>query len=166
MTVPRIVRRAVPPAHALPSNLHPVVCRVLAARGIDRPELLDTTLKGLLRPERLGGLEVAVSLLCEALKAARRICIVADYDADGATSCALALRALRALGAAAVDFVVPDRQRFGYGLTPPIVELALEKRAEVLVTVDNGIASFEGVAAAKAAGLTVIVTDHHLPGAH
>ena len=165
MTVPRIVRRAVPPAHALPSNLHPVVCRVLAARGIDRPELLDTTLKGLLRPERLGGLEVAVSLLCEALKASRRICIVADYDADGATSCALALRALRALGAAAVDFVVPDRQRFGYGLTPPIVELALEKRAEVLVTVDNGIASFEGVAAAKAAGLTVIVTDHHLPGA-
>lgn len=165
MSAPRIQRRPVPGSDSLPTELHPVARRVLAARGIDRPALLDTALEGLLRPETLGGIDAAVRLLADALAAGRAICIIADYDADGATSCALALRALRALGARNVDFVVPDRLRYGYGLTPPIVELARQKNAALLVTVDNGIASLEGVAAAKAAGMQVLVTDHHLPGA-
>ena len=165
MSGPRIQRRPVPGSDSLPTELHPVARRVLAARGIDRPALLDTALEGLLRPETLGGIDAAVRLLADALAAERSICIIADYDADGATSCALALRALRALGAHKVDFVVPDRLRYGYGLTPPIVELARQKNAALLVTVDNGIASLEGVAAAKAAGMQVLVTDHHLPGA-
>ena len=164
MSAPRIERRRVPAGDTLPPDLHPVVRRVLAARGIDRPELLDTSTAGLLRPETLGGLDAATSLLALALAEARPICIIADYDADGATSCALALRALRAMGASAVDFVVPDRLRYGYGLTPPIVELARQKGAALLVTVDNGIASIDGVAAARAAGMQVLVTDHHLPG--
>ncbi len=165
MSGPRIQRRPVPGSDSLPTELHPVARRVLAARGIDRPALLDTALEGLLRPETLGGIDAAVRLLADALAAERSICIIADYDADGATSCALALRALRALGARKLDFVVPDRLRYGYGLTPPIVELARQKNAALLVTVDNGIASLEGVAAAKAAGMQVLVTDHHLPGA-
>ncbi len=164
-TTPRIVRRPVPDSHQLPTDFHPVIARVLAARGIDRPELLDTSIAGLLHPETLGGLDAAVDLLAEALRAQQAICIVGDFDADGATSCALALRALKAMGAEALDYVVPDRFLYGYGLTPPIVEMAVSKGAALIVTVDNGISSLEGVAAAKAAGLKVIVTDHHLPGA-
>ena len=161
----RVLRRTAAPDHHLPASLHPVLQRVLAARGVRSVAELDTSLSGLLRPEGLSQIGRAVALLAQAIAAQRRICIVADYDADGATSCALGLRALRALGARHVDFLVPNRFEYGYGLTPPIVELALTRGAEVLVTVDNGIASCEGVAAAKAAGLAVLVTDHHLPGA-
>ena len=162
----RVLRRTAAASNPYsPAGLHPVVQRVLAARGVRSAAELDTSLGGMLRPEGLSNIERAVALLADALAAQRRICIVADYDADGATSCALGLRALRAFGARHVDFLVPNRFEYGYGLTPPIVELALARGAELLVTVDNGISSIEGVAAAKAAGLAVLVTDHHLPGA-
>ena len=165
MLGPRLVRRVVPVAVDLSKDFDPIVGRVLAARGIQTASSLDTALTGLARPEQLSGMAIAVELLAEACVAQRRICIVGDYDADGATSCALALRALAMLGAGPVDFVVPNRFEYGYGLTPPIVELVCAKGAQVLITVDNGMSSIEGVAAAKAAGLCVIVTDHHLPGA-
>ena len=165
MLGPRLVRRVVPVAVDLSKDFDHIVGRVLAARGIQTAASLDTALTGLARPEQLSGMAIAVELLAEACVAQRRICIVGDYDADGATSCALALRALAMLGAGPVDFVVPNRFEYGYGLTPPIVELVCAKGAQVLITVDNGMSSIEGVAAAKAAGLCVIVTDHHLPGA-
>ena len=165
MTTPlRVHRRTAAVPFDFPAALHPVVQRVLAARGVRSAAEFDTSLDGLLRPDGLAQVDRAVALLAEALEARSRICIVADYDADGATSCALGLRALRAFGAHHVDFLVPNRFEYGYGLTPPIVDLALARGAELLVTVDNGISSCDGVAAAKAAGLRVLVTDHHLPG--
>lgn len=162
---PRIERRPLPAAHHLPPELHPVLQRVFAGRGATEPDLLDTSLAGLLRAEALGGIAAAVELLHGALRQAARICIVADFDADGATSCAVAVRALHAMGARDVAWVVPNRFEYGYGLTPPIVELVRAKRAELLITVDNGISSIEGVVAARAAGIKVLITDHHLPGA-
>jgi single-stranded-DNA-specific exonuclease len=126
---------------------------------------LDDGLQHLLPPDALRGAAAAGVLLADAIDARRRICIVADYDCDGATACAVALRGLVMLGAdrADVGYVVPDRAVHGYGLTPPIVDLAMALRPEVLVTVDNGIASLAGVAHARARGLQVLVTDHHLP---
>lgn len=123
-------------------------------------------LADLVRPDGLKGLQVAVQLLVFALQNAQRILIVGDFDADGATSTALALRCLRAFGHHNVDFLVPNRFIFGYGLTPEIVEVALEYRPDIIVTVDNGISSIEGVRAAKEKGIKVLVTDHHLPGLH
>ncbi len=161
----RIVRRTVPATHGLPSTLHPVLARVFAARGAREPSDLDVSLQGLHGFQALGGIERAVKLLADAIKHDTRIVFVADFDADGATSCALGMRALRACGARAVDYVVPNRFEYGYGLTPPIVDLVLARGGQLLITVDNGISSVEGVAAAKQAGIAVIVTDHHLPGA-
>jgi single-stranded-DNA-specific exonuclease len=160
---PQIRRRAAGNADALPAQLHPVLRRVYAARGVGAPELaLD--LAQLLPPDGLKGIDAATTLLAEAIQAGRKIVIAGDYDADGATATALGLLALRALGARQPGYVVPDRFRMGYGLSPALAELAAAQGAEVLVTVDNGIASVAGVARAKALGMTVVVTDHHLAG--
>jgi single-stranded-DNA-specific exonuclease len=165
---PLIETRDVPPRTAFAleqAGVHPLLARLYAARGVTRAEELDAGLEHLLAPSTLLGSDAAAVLLADAIAAQRRICVVADYDCDGATACALALRGLALLGAApeTLHYVVPDRTVHGYGLTPAIVDLALAKRPQLLVTVDNGIASFEGVAHARARGIDVLVTDHHLP---
>jgi single-stranded-DNA-specific exonuclease len=147
------------------AGVHPLLARLFAARGLRSADELDDGLARLLPPADLLGAAAAARFLADAIAARQRICIVADYDCDGATACAVALRGLRLLGALAdtLLFVVPDRTVHGYGLTPAIVDLALHKKPDVLLTVDNGIASLEGVAHARAMGLAVVVTDHHLP---
>jgi single-stranded-DNA-specific exonuclease len=147
------------------AGVHPLLARLLAARGVRAADELDDSLGRLLPPSTLKGAAEAGRLLADTLQAGGRICVVADYDCDGATACAVALRGLALLGAApgSVDYVVPDRAVHGYGLTPAIVDLALQRRPQLLVTVDNGIASHAGVAHAQAQGLQVMVTDHHLP---
>ena len=151
------------------AGVHPLLARLLAARGVRQPDELDDSLGRLLPPETLKGNAEAGRLLADAIERRQPICIVADYDCDGATACAVALRGLKLLGAepATLGYVVPDRVVHGYGLTPTIVDLALAQsgrpRPDVLVTVDNGIASLAGVAHARALGLRVLVTDHHLP---
>jgi single-stranded-DNA-specific exonuclease len=137
---------------------------VFAARGIERAEQLDTEFGALLTVDALKGAAGAAALLADAIAAGSRLLIVADYDSDGATACALGMRALGALGAR-VDYVVPNRFEFGYGLSPEIVRLAWEtRRPDLLITVDNGIASCEGVEEANRLGMQVVITDHHLPG--
>jgi len=165
--MPEIVARPVDEAaraRLVAEGIDPRLARLLAARGVTGAAEMATALPGLLPPGRLHATDEAAALLADAIAEGRRILIVADYDADGATACAVGLRALRAMGAK-VDFIVPDRFRFGYGLTPEIVRLAAERSPEILVTVDNGIASVEGVAEANRLGMRVLVTDHHLPGA-
>ena len=167
---PRLVQRDVPPRVVFgleQSGVHPLLARLLAARGVRDPAELDDGLQHLLPPQALRGTEAAGVLLADAIAAGRRLCVVADYDCDGATACAVALRGLAMLGAApdTLGYVVPDRAVHGYGLTPAIVDLARTQRPDVLVTVDNGIASLAGVAHARALGLQVLVTDHHLPAA-
>ncbi len=149
----------------MPAILHPVLARIYRARAVSTAAELEHGLDKLLPPTQLLGMERAVSLLAEALCARKRILVVADFDADGATSCALVVRALRAMGAADVRYVVPNRFGYGYGLTPEIVTLAAQQQPDLLVTVDNGIASVDGVEAAHARGMQVLITDHHLPGA-
>jgi single-stranded-DNA-specific exonuclease len=164
-----IETRDVPPrvAWALEqAGVHPLLARLFAARGVKGADELDDSPARLLPPSGLLGAAEAARLLADAIGAGSRICVVADYDCDGATACAVTLRGLRLLGAdvANLAYVVPDRRVHGYGLTPAIVDLALETAApDVLITVDNGIASIEGIAHAVARGLSVIVTDHHLP---
>ncbi len=148
----------------LPADLPPLLGRIYAARGIVSAEALDCSLAKLLPFTELLGIDAAVDLLVQALHQRQRILIVGDFDADGATSSALAVRALRAMGAAQVDYRVPNRFEYGYGLTPEIVAVVAENEPDLLITVDNGIASIDGVAAAKARGMRVLVTDHHLPG--
>ncbi len=166
---PRIAVRDVPPraAWALEqAGVQPLLARLFAARGVSDPDELDDALSRLLAPSTLHGAANAASLLADAIESASRICIVADYDCDGATACAVMLRGLAMLGAdrASLGYVVPDRRLHGYGLTPSIVDLAVASVApDVLVTVDNGIASVEGVAHAAGLGLAIVVTDHHLP---
>ena len=147
------------------SGVHPLLARLLAARGVKSADEMDDSLARLLPPSTLKGAAEAGVLLADSIQAAQRICVVADYDCDGATACAVALRGLQMLGAARgnVGYVVPDRAVHGYGLTPAIVDLAMQRQPHVLVTVDNGIASHAGVAHARALGLQVLVTDHHLP---
>jgi single-stranded-DNA-specific exonuclease len=145
-------------------GLHPVLARVCAARGISRRGELEDALSGLIPPSDLLNADRAAALLADAIAAGKRMLIVADYDCDGATACAVGMRALSAFGAN-VGFLVPNRFEFGYGLTPEIVALAAQSKPELLITVDNGIASVEGVDAATRLGIGVIVTDHHLPGA-
>ncbi|WP_160285968.1 single-stranded-DNA-specific exonuclease RecJ [Pseudomonas knackmussii] len=145
-------------------NLPPLLTRLYAARGVKSADELDKGLARLIPYKLLKGVDAAVELLVDALEKRQRILYVGDFDADGATASSVGVLALRMLGAAWVDYLVPNRFEYGYGLTPEIVAVALEKRPELLVTVDNGISSIEGVAAAKAAGLRVLVTDHHLPG--
>ena len=145
------------------AGVHPLLARLYAARGILAADELDTNLSGLLPPEQLQGIDTAATLLADAINAKQKILIVADYDCDGATACAVGLRALRAMGGI-VDYLVPNRFETGYGLSPEVVQLAAAMQPALLITVDNGIASVAGVAAAKQLGMTVIVTDHHLPG--
>lgn len=144
--------------------IHPLLQRVYAARGITSDQQLQHSLRRLHQPQVFKGLSQAVELLADAVTRQRKVLVVGDFDADGATSCALAVLALRAMGLQQVDFLVPNRFDYGYGLTPEIVAVAAGLRPEILVTVDNGISSIDGVAAAKARGMQVIVTDHHLPG--
>ncbi len=138
--------------------------RVLLVRGVDDLQQLNTDLSQLHSPQLMLQMNKAVALLESAIRNNQKILIMGDYDADGATSCALAVRALRAMGASSVDFLVPDRFKFGYGLSPEIVEVASQQSPDLLVTVDNGISSIEGVERAKALNIGVLITDHHLPG--
>lgn len=164
----KIITRDVPPraAWALEqAGIHPLLARLYAARGVLVKEELDNGLGRLLPPASLKGATEAAKLLADAIAAGRKLCIVADYDCDGATACAVAVRGLRLLGAQHVGYLVPDRVVDGYGLTRPIAQRVKGQGADVLITVDNGIASIDGVAAALELGLQVLVTDHHLPGA-
>ena len=168
MNGPTLSRRDVPPRSAWAleqAGVHPLLARLFAARGVRQPDELDDGLARLLPPGELLGAREAACFLADALAARKRLCIVADYDCDGATACAVALRGLALLGAApgSLCHIVPDRAVHGYGLTPTIVDLAMGLRPQVLLTVDNGIASLAGVAHARQLGLDVVVTDHHLP---
>jgi single-stranded-DNA-specific exonuclease len=146
-------------------GLHPVLARLLAARGLHDPRDLSTELDALIKPDVLTHVDRAAIFLADAIDAGRRMVIVADYDCDGATACAVGVRGLRAMGAE-VDYIVPNRFEYGYGLTPEIVALAVkEKSPDIIITVDNGIASIDGVDEANRRGIPVVVTDHHLPGA-
>ncbi len=149
------------------AGVHPLLAQLYAARGVHSPDELDDGLARLLPPEALQGARQAAELLADSMAQGLHLCIVADYDCDGATACAVGMRGLRLLGAglgfSAVSYLVPDRVVDGYGLTPTIAERVRAAGADLLVTVDNGIASFEGVAQARALGLKVLVTDHHLP---
>ena len=145
------------------AGVHPLLAQLYAARGVHSADELDDGLARLLSPSALSGASSAARLLADALQADKKICIVADYDCDGATACAVALRGLKLLGARNVTYLVPDRVVDGYGLTAPIAERVKALGADVLLTVDNGIASFDGVACAKQLGMQVLVTDHHLP---
>lgn len=161
----RIEQRPLPTVLPHLGDIPPLLTRIYAARGVSSAAELDTGLAQLLPAHLLKGMDQAVALLAHALEHRQRILIVGDFDADGATASCVGMLGLRMLGAAHVDYLVPNRFDYGYGLTPEIVAVALERQPDILVTVDNGISSIEGVAAAQAAGLKVIVTDHHLPGA-
>ncbi len=162
----RIVTRACSPADEaalIRHGLHPILARLYAARGVRLPDEIETGLTRLVPPVALKGMGEAARLLADAIEQRKRLLIVADYDCDGATACAVAVRGLRMFGAQ-VDYLVPNRFEYGYGLTPEIVELAASRKPDLLITVDNGIASVDGVNAANARGIDVLVTDHHLPG--
>ena len=148
----------------LDAGLHPLLARLYAALRIRSALELDYGPSRLLVPGAMKGLPDAARLLADAIEARKRLLIVADYDADGATACAVGLRALRSLGAQ-VDYLVPDRFKLGYGLSPELVDLAALRKPDLLITVDNGIASVEGVARARSLGIATLITDHHLPGA-
>lgn len=160
----RIESRPLPATLPFLGDLPPLLTRLYAARGVNSEAELDKSLARLIPFQQLKGVDAAVDLLVVALEQRQRILIVGDFDADGATASTVGVLGLRLLGAAHVDYLVPSRFKFGYGLTPEIVAVALERAPQLLVTVDNGISSVDGVAAAKAAGLKVLVTDHHLPG--
>ena len=162
----KLIARDVPPRSAWAleqGGVHPLLAQLFAARGVQSPLELDEGLARLLPPDTLLGAGAAARLLADAIEADKKLCIVADYDCDGATACAVGMRGLRLLGAKHVSYIVPDRVVDGYGLTAPIAQRVKDSGAGVLITVDNGIASFEGVAKARALGLQVLVTDHHLP---
>src|SRR3569832_141549 len=162
-----IVRRTIADAvHELPDQLHPVLRRIYLARRLRSARELECSLDSLLPHAALKGIDEAVELLVAALHAQKRMLIVADFDADGATSCAVAVRALRLFGVRDEHYVVPNRFEYGYGLTPEIVAVAAQQRPDLLITVDNGISSIDSVAAAKTQSMQVLITDHHLPGAH
>ncbi|WP_338439784.1 DHH family phosphoesterase, partial [uncultured Aquabacterium sp.] len=164
----KLIPRDVPPRSAWSleqAGVPPLLARLFAARGIRSADELDDAPARLLPPDALKGCTEAAVLLADAIQHGQRICIVADYDCDGATACATGLRGLRMLGAAPehIGYVVPDRALHGYGLTPPIVEMVRARGADVLVTVDNGMASHEAVNIARGLGMKVLITDHHLP---
>ncbi len=163
----KILVRDIPPraAWALEqAGIHPLLARLYASRGVLGKDELDDSLALLLPPSGMKGTQEAAVLLADAIAAGKKLCIVADYDCDGATACAVAVRGLRLLGAQHVNYIVPDRVVDGYGLTAPIAQRVNDSGADILITVDNGIASVDGVAKANALGLKVLVTDHHLPG--
>ncbi|TWR90848.1 single-stranded-DNA-specific exonuclease RecJ [Pseudomonas saxonica] len=160
----RIEPRPLPETLPFLGEMPTLLTRLYAARGVQSQAELDKSLARLIPYQQLKGIDAAVDLLVVALEQRQRILIVGDFDADGATASTVGLLGLRLLGAAHVDYLVPNRFEYGYGLTPEIVEVALTRKPQLLITVDNGISSVEGVAAAKKAGLSVLVTDHHLPG--
>ncbi|HLR12885.1 MAG TPA: DHH family phosphoesterase, partial [Burkholderiaceae bacterium] len=148
------------------AGIHPLLARLWAARGVNTPEQTETAWKHMLAPQQLNGVQDAAAVLADAIADGKRLLVIADYDCDGATACAVGVRVLRAMGAE-VDFIVPDRFETGYGLSPELVDVILARpgpKPDLLITVDNGIASVEGVAAARQHGMEVIITDHHLPG--
>lgn len=157
-------RRAATDDSHLPAGLHPLLRRLYALRGVKAEQELERSVKGMLPWQQLDGIDTAVGILQQALAANRRIMVVGDFDADGATSTALTVLALRSMGGSAVDYLVPNRFEDGYGLSPEVVEQAAVRGAELIVTVDNGISSHAGVDVAHAKGMQVLVTDHHLPG--
>jgi single-stranded-DNA-specific exonuclease len=162
----RIVERAFSEADRralVNAGVHPVLARVYAARRIRSAAELDDDVRRLLPPASLARCEEAAALLADAIAAGRRLLIIADYDADGATACAVGMRALSAMGAR-VDYLVPNRFELGYGLTPELADIAAQGKPDLLITVDNGIASAEGVERARALGIDTLITDHHLPG--
>ncbi|MFA4914132.1 MAG: single-stranded-DNA-specific exonuclease RecJ [Burkholderiaceae bacterium] len=169
MVTPRLISRRAEPASTTAladAGIHPLLARLWAARGVTHPDQTKLAWASLIPPASLTHIDLAASILADALQNRLRILIIADYDCDGATACAVGIRALRAMGAV-VDFLVPNRFETGYGLSPAVVDLAIAHpsgKPDLLLTVDNGIASVEGVAAANAAGIGVVVTDHHLPG--
>ena len=159
----KIVHREVPDNINLPDLIHPVLKRVYASRNIKSSKDLDYSLSSLIPFEQLSGINDAVILLQEMLEQKKRMLIIADFDADGATSCALAIRGLTAMGAKDVIYVVPNRFEHGYGLSPEIVDVALDYDPDLIITVDNGISSICGVEYARKKGVKVLITDHHLP---
>ncbi len=166
----RILPRSVPPRlqwQLEQQGLHPLLARIYAARGIQSRQELEYGFNQLLPPQDLTRAEEAAQLLADAIEAGARMVIVADYDCDGATACAVGMRAMKAFCAgteAHIDYLVPNRFTYGYGLSPEIVTLAAQQQPDLIITVDNGIASLEGVAAARDLGIATLVTDHHLPG--
>lgn len=164
VTIEPTLRRRVAEATALPESLDPLLRQIYANRGITSETQLERSLKGLLHYQDLNGIDVAISLLVEALKLQSRIVIVGDFDADGATSTALAIKALRQMGFQQVSYHIPNRFDDGYGLSPQVVHDVAKKDVDLIITVDNGISSFEGVDVAHEYGIRVLVTDHHLPG--
>src|SRR5450830_1353511 len=161
----KVVERSYEPefqANLVASGIHPALARVLAARGIAQASQLESSLSGLIAPEKLTNAVKMAHLLADAIAQNKSMLVIGDYDADGATATAVAMRCLRSMGAN-VDFLVPNRFDYGYGLTPEIVALAATRKPDIIITVDNGIASVEGVAAANKLGIAVLVTDHHLP---
>ncbi len=164
----RIVTRPIPARNRdmlVQQGLHPVLAQLYAARGVVDKSEVQSEFTGLIPPERLLHADRAAALLADAIETKQRLLIVADYDCDGATACAVGVRALSAFGAD-VAYLVPNRFEYGYGLTPEIVDLAARapRRPDLLITVDNGIASNEGVARANELGIATLITDHHLPG--
>ena len=155
-------RRSANPNLDLPGSLHPLIQRIYSQRAVLSAEELELGLDNLLPPNRMYGMESAVDLLIEALQRQKHILIVSDFDVDGATSCALAIKALTEFGVKQVEYIVPNRFEYGYGLTPEIVDLAKTLNPYLLITVDNGTSSIDGVKAAKKAGIKVLITDHHL----
>ncbi|RMH14980.1 MAG: single-stranded-DNA-specific exonuclease RecJ, partial [Gammaproteobacteria bacterium] len=150
--------------HSLPDTLHPVMKRIYLGRGITRIEETDHSLQHLLPYHSLSGIETAAAILADAVIRNEKILVVGDFDADGATSCAVAMRAFEMMGITDCHYLVPNRFEYGYGLTPEIVKLAIQQQPDLIMTVDNGISSVEGVARAREHGIKVIVTDHHLAG--
>ena len=167
MKARRIIRRVsvAGDAAGLPGSLHPVLRRIYGARGVRGAGDLDLSLERLLPVSSLGGIEAAVDLLLKCRRGGGSVLVIGDFDADGATSTAVVVRQLRRLGFTDPQFLVPDRFKFGYGLTPEIVRVAATLCPQLIVTVDNGVSSLEGVAEARRLGIEVLVTDHHLPGA-
>ena len=161
----RIAPRTANPAtvrRLVDTGLHPTLARLYAARGITDPRELDDSLATLIPPTELRGVDDAAILLADAIEAGARMLVVADYDCDGATACAVAVRGLRAMGAD-IAYLVPNRFEYGYGLTPAIVQLAAQSEPDLIITVDNGIASIDGVEEARSLGIATLITDHHLP---
>ncbi|MEO8144566.1 MAG: DHH family phosphoesterase, partial [Betaproteobacteria bacterium] len=147
----------------LESGVHPLLARLFAARRIGSKDQLEQDFSHLIPPAELTNTDRAARLLADAIAQQKKLLIVADYDADGATACAVGMRALRSFGAR-VEYLVPNRVELGYGLSPELVDIAAQREPDLLITVDNGIASVEGVARAKAQGIGTLITDHHLPG--
>lgn len=160
----RIKRRHIPEHGPWPTTISPVLQRIYASRGVGNPEQAELKLANLLSPDQMSGMDIAVDLLLQAIREQKHIVIVGDFDCDGATGTAVAMRGLKMLGAEQLSYQVPHRIVHGYGLSPALVEHIVEMKPELIITVDNGIACHAGVAAAKAYGWQVLITDHHLPG--